>query len=147
MGDASLLHELLDDRSLAARRLSADVVAGLLHRRSRPGERPEEVLLDLGLVDEADLALELAFRSGRPYEGLRGFRPDPSLFLYLPFSTALGERVCPLQLVGDRLRLASAFLDPDLDLLRSRFPNLELELALAPRSEILEAIRLVTAPL
>lgn len=137
---------LAAEQALAARRLSVGVLADLLVRRSRPGERPEEVLLDLGLLDEGDLALELAFRSGHSFEGLRGFRPDPSLFLYLPFATALAERVCPLELRGDLLRVASAYLDPDLELLHSRFPNLEFELVVAPRSEILEAIRVVTTP-
>ena len=118
-----------------------------LGRRSRPGERPEEKLLDLCVVDERELALELSASSGRPFTGLRGFVPDPALFLYVPVATAVQERVCPLLLVGDSLKLASAYLDPDLLSVRTRFPNLELDLVVSPRSEILEALRLVAAPL
>lgn len=124
-----------------------DAIARALGRRSRAGERPEEMLLDLGVVDERELALELSASSGRPFTGLRGFVPDPTLFLYVPVATAVQERVCPLLLVGDSLKLASAYLDPDLLSVRTRFPNLELDLVVAPRSEILEALQLVAAPL
>jgi len=115
-----------------------------LARRARPGERPEELLFDLGLLDEQDFALEIASRAGRPYAGLRDFVPDPRLFVYLPVPIATRERVCPLVLIGDSLKLASAFLDPDLSYLERRFPNLSVELGVAPRSEILEALRRVT---
>jgi hypothetical protein len=62
-----------------------------LARRARPGERPEELLFDLGLLD----ALEIASRASRPFAGLRNFVPDPRLFIYLPVPIALRERVCP----------------------------------------------------
>lgn len=125
---------------------SGDAVLRALLRRSAGG-RAEERLLDLGLVDERDLALELAASSGRPFNGLRGFRPDPALFLYVPLALALQERVCPLLLVGDSLKIGSAYLDPDLSSVRARFPNLELDLVVAVRSEILAALRAVSGSL
>ena len=115
-----------------------------LARRARPGERPEELLFDLSLLDEHDFALEIASRAGRPFAGLRDFVPDPRLFVYLPVPIAMRERVCPLVLIGDSLKLASAFLDPDLSYLERRFPNLSLDLGIAPRGEILEALNRVT---
>ena len=57
---------------------------------------------------------------------------------------AIRERVCPLVLIGDSFKLASAFLDPDLSYLERRFPNLSVDLGIAPRSEILEALNRVT---
>lgn len=125
------------------RQVQTEALFDSLERRARPGERGEELLLDLGAVDEREFALELAVRSGRRYTGLRGFIPDPRLFLYVPLATALAERVCPLVLVEDSLKVASAYLDPDLLAVETRFPNLELELVLAPRSEILDALRFV----
>jgi hypothetical protein len=107
----------------------------------RPGERAEDVLLDLKLVDDHALAVALAFRSGRPYRGLRGLAPDHRLFLYVPVHLAQRERVCPLALEGERLTLASAYLDPDLSHVRQRFPALSLEFVLAPRDEVLEALQ------
>ena len=125
----------------------ADAIAKALARSARPGERAEEKLLDLGVVDERELALELAAGSGRPFTGLRGFVPDPALFLYVPLALALEERVCPLLLVGDSLKIASAYLDPDLSSVRARFPNLELDLVVGARSEILAALRSVSTTL
>ncbi|HEY6962726.1 MAG TPA: hypothetical protein VI408_12620 [Gaiellaceae bacterium] len=117
-------------------------LAGLLDAiDTRPGERPEETLLDLGLVDDRRLALSLAWRSGRPYQGLRGLVPDPRLFLYLPLSIANRERCVPLALRHESLRVASAFLDPDLGYLDGRFPNLRVELVVSPRREILAALQ------
>lgn len=124
--------------------LQESAILDSLARRARPGERPEELLFDLSLLDENDFALEIAARSGRPFTGLRDFVPDPRLFVYLPLPIATRERVCPLVLIGDSLKLASAFLDPDLSYLERRFPNLSIDLTLAPRSEILEALNRVT---
>jgi hypothetical protein len=116
-------------------------VAGLLDAiESRPGERPEETLLDLGLVDDRRLALSLAFRSGCRFEGLAGLDPDPRLFLYLPLSVAIRERLVPLELRDDTIAVASAFLDPDLGYLTGRFPSLGVDLVVSPRNEILEAL-------
>jgi len=107
----------------------------------RPGERAEDVLLDLNLVDDHALALALALRSGRPYRGLRELAPDHRLFLYVPLHLAQRERVCPLALEDGRLTIASAYLDPELGRVSERFPSLELELVVSPRSEVLEALQ------
>ncbi len=130
------------DQSRAS--VQENAIRDSLARRARPGERPEELLFDLGLFDEHDFALEIASASERPYAGLRDFIPDPRLFVYLPVPIAIRERVCPLVLIGDSLKLASAFLDPDMSYLERRFPNLSVEIGIAPRSEILEALNRVT---
>jgi hypothetical protein len=125
---------------MSARSLQEEAVFDSLARRARSGERPEELLFDLRLLDEDDFAHELAARSGLAFTGLRGFAPDPRLFAYLPLPIAMRERVCPLVLVGDSLKLASAYLDPDLSHVARRFPSLELELTVAPRNEIVAAL-------
>lgn len=136
------------DWSLPLNRVRASVqesaILESLARRARPGERPEELLFDLGLLDEQDFALEIASHAGRPYAGLRDFVPDARLFAYLPIPIATRERVCPLVLIGDSLKVASAFVDPDLSYLERRFPNLAIEIGIAPRSEILAALNRVT---
>lgn len=86
-------------------------------------------------------ALEAAQRHGLAYTGLRGFGPDPRLFRYLPLELALAERVLPVVLVGDTLKVASARPDPDLSLLRERFPYLDLDIVLAPAGELDAALR------
>src|SRR3712207_1586977 len=79
--------------------LHGEALLGALAPRARPGERAEDVLIDLGMVDDRDFALQLALRSGRSMVGLRKFTPDERLFLYLPVAIAQRERVCPLVLV------------------------------------------------
>jgi hypothetical protein len=133
-----------DEAPREERSLQKEAVLESLARRARPRERPEELLFDLGLIEEHDFALELACRTGRPFAGLRGFAPDPRLFAYLPLPIAMRERVCPLVLVGDSLKLATAFLDPDLSYTARLFPSLQVELTIAPRSEILEALSAAT---
>ncbi len=124
---------------------AGEAILALLAERARPGERPEDLLLDLGLVDERAFALELAGRAGFEFAGLRGFLPDERLFLYLPLGHALAARLCPLVLVGNSLKIASAFADPDLGIVSRAFPNLEIELVIAPRREILAALHAVPA--
>jgi hypothetical protein len=132
---------------MSARSLQEETVFESLARRARPGERPEELLFDLRLVDERDFARELATRTGLSFTGLRGFHADARLFAYLPLPIAMRERVCPLVLVGDSLKLASAFVDPDLSHVARRFPTLQTELTIAPRSEIIGALNRVAETL
>jgi hypothetical protein len=133
------LRAALDDLRRLGLLALLDVLSG------RPGERPEDVLLDLKLVEDRSLALALAVRSGLPYTGLRGCIPDHRLFLYVPLHVAQRERIVPLGLADNRLRLASAYLDPDLTAITSRFPTMQLELCVAPRVEVLEALQRVGA--
>jgi hypothetical protein len=136
--DRDLLTGLADDTLGLAEHAR---VAGLLDALpGRPGERPEELLLDLRLLDDRDLALALAIRAGRRFEGLRGVRLDERLFLYLPLALAQRERAVPLALTDDGLTVAAASLDPDLSWLHERFPSLRVELVVAPRNEILTAL-------
>jgi hypothetical protein len=145
MSDNDLLRELVPDLiGASAEHTKHAAIGGLLDALApRPGERPEEVLLDLKLVDDQRLALALAFRSGRRYEGLRDFVPDHRLFLYIPLAMAQTQRLVPLVFVGDTLVVAAAFIDADLSYLHDRFPNLAVELVVSPRGEILEALQRV----
>jgi hypothetical protein len=131
----SAVDAALDDLRRLGLLALLDVLVG------RPGERAEDVLLDLNLVDDHALALALALRSVRRYCGLRDVAPDHRLFLYVPLHLAQRERVCPLVLEDDRLTIASAYLDPELGQVSERFPSLELELVVSPRSEVLEALQ------
>jgi len=85
---------------------------------------------------ERDEALELALRTGLSYTGLRGFEPDPKLFRYVPQDLARSQRIVPLVLVGDTLKVASADPDPDISVVTRRFPYLTVDIVLASRAEI-----------
>lgn len=108
------------------------------------GERAEDRLLDLGWLSERDLGLQIALGAGRAFTGLREFTPDPKLFLYVPLALAEREKVVPLVLVGDTLKLASAYYAPDLDLVRQRFPKVDIDLVVAMRSEVEAALERAT---
>lgn len=86
--------------------------------------------------DTTTAALETALRHGLPYTGLRGFTPDPRLFHYVPLAYAVQQRIVPMVLVGDTLKLASAVPTPDLSLLTRRFPYVGVDIVIAPGPEI-----------
>ena len=126
--------------SAEPRRAQLEALVEVLARHSGPGARPEDLLVDYGLVPDREVAIEVALHTGLPFRGLRGYRPDPALFTYLPFAEAIEKRICPLSLDGDTLTVASAWADPDLSSVKDRFPNLEFELMIAPREEIIDAL-------
>lgn len=86
--------------------------------------------------DTSRVALDVALQHRLPYTGLRDFEPDAKLFHYLPISYALQHRIVPLLVVGDTLKVAASLPDPDLSLLRTRFPYLTVDIVIAPGSEI-----------
>ena len=123
----------------AIEQLRSQVDAETLQRLQEPyreNERPEERLLDLGLLEEHQFAAEIAERAGRELTSVAGVEPDAGLLLYLPLDLAERECVFPVILVGDRLVVATAFNDPDLSAVESHFPKLDVELTIAARSEI-----------
>jgi len=87
-------------------------------------------------VDPTRAALDVAMRHGLPFTGLRDFEPVSRLFHYVPLGFAVQQRLLPLVIVGDTLKLASAIPDPDLALLKSRFPYLAVDIVIAPGPEI-----------
>lgn len=90
--------------------------------------------------DDRDRAVDLSLRSGTPFWSLRGLRPDGRLFLYLPLEVAERELAFPVALEGDWLTVAVAELEPDLTVVAERFPRLHVELVIASRGELIEAL-------
>jgi hypothetical protein len=93
------------------------------------------------MTDDAHAAMAVALDAGLGYTGLRDFEPDPKLFHYLPPALAARERTVPVILVGDRLKVASSRPDPDLSLVRQRFPYLTVDIVIAPAVEIERALQ------
>jgi hypothetical protein len=86
--------------------------------------------------DSSRVALDVALQHHLPYTGLRDFEPDPKLFHYVSITYAVQHRVVPLLVVGDTLKVAASRPDPDLSLLRTRFPYLAVDIVIAPAPEI-----------
>lgn len=89
-----------------------------------------------GPLDSSQAALDIALRNGLPYTGLREFVADQRLFHYVPLPYAVQHRVLPMLIVGDTLKVASAVPEPDLSLLKTRFPYLAVDIVIAPGPEI-----------
>jgi hypothetical protein len=86
-------------------------------------------------------ALEAAFATGRPFTGLRGFRPDPALDAVVPRRLARRLRAVPLTLEDGVLRVAVADPHADLTPLTARLGGgRRVEVTLAPATEIDEVL-------
>jgi hypothetical protein len=88
--------------------------------------------------EPAEHPLELALRHGLRYSGLRDVQLDPRLLLYVPLEICERETVLPLAVTEEVLQVATAYPDPDLELVDGRFPALGIELVLAPMDRITE---------
>ncbi|MDP2709736.1 MAG: hypothetical protein Q8O56_00835 [Solirubrobacteraceae bacterium] len=93
-------------------------------------------------------ALDLALRYGMRYSSLREIELDPRLLIYVPLDVCEREKVVPVTVAGDVLEIATAFPEPDLELIQQRFPALAIELVFAParridelHAELREAVR------
>lgn len=80
--------------------------------------------------------LELALRHGARYNGLRGVAIDRRLLLYVPLDLCEREMVVPLSVGDSVVEVAAAGPDPDLSIVRERFPQLAVELVFAPSERI-----------
>jgi hypothetical protein len=89
-------------------------------------------------AEPAEHPLELALRHGLRYSGLREVQLDPRLLLYVPLEVCERETVLPLAVTEEMLQVATAYPDPDLELVDARFPALGVELVLAPTDRITE---------
>jgi hypothetical protein len=87
-----------------------------------------------------DEALDLAFRTGLPFVGLRDHEHDPDLDLVVPPDAARFARVIPLTAADDHVRLAVAEPEPDLAALTPFLEGRRIELAIAPRDELDEVL-------
>jgi hypothetical protein len=87
----------------------------------------------------SDDALDLAFRTGLPFVGLRDHEHDPQLDTIVPPDAARSARAIPLAFADDHFRLAVADPEADLAALAPSLAGRRVELAIASREEV-EAI-------
>jgi hypothetical protein len=103
--------------------------------------RDFELGLDAGVPNEVPAqvsALALALRYDMRYSSLREVEIDSRLLLYVPLDVCERETVLPLSVSKELLEVATASPDPDIEIVRGRFPELEIELVLAPTERIAE---------
>lgn len=78
-----------------------------------------------------DEAVRIAFEAGLPYAGLRGLHPHDDLWGAVAHEWARRERVVPLAVVGDRLTLAAARPELDLDGIGVTYAGIDVVIASA----------------
>ena len=112
----------------------------VLARRLGGRERVRALALELGIVDERDLAIELAGRSGLPFVGLRGRSIDPRLLRYVPFSFCRAHRLVPVRLDDDGLAVACTVPLDAVRHLERRLPGVRVLPMIALSTEIDELL-------
>ncbi len=131
-----MLGEILVAKKLLTRKALNDA---LLKQRVS-GKRLGTLLVELGAVDERDLATALGEHFGVAVSDLRRRSPDPAAIQQLPEGTARSLLALPLELTDDVLQVAVA--DPSdqlLDELRT-LTGREVALIVASASDIRRAI-------
>jgi len=131
----------LGDYLVQAGRITADERDEALARQARTGRRLGEVLVEMELLEEADVARALAERAGFPFVKLRPGLVDRALADLLPRESAELHEVLPMFRVRGRLFLAVT--DPHrvyvFDVVR-RLTGLEVEPVVALRADVLQMI-------
>ncbi len=125
--------ELLKRKGL----VTEDLIRFALKEQQATGERLGEVLTRLGIVTDFEIAQVLAEQSGLPYLDVRGLVPERKALVRISATLAKEGEILPFKYEDGLLKVAVA--DPfDQKLLNNlkRISNAQIELYVAPRSEI-----------
>ncbi len=133
------LGELLEELGF----LSRDQLEVALEVQKFEGRSLGEILIELSFVSPSELAQAIAYQSGRDFIDLRVYTPSVEALKTLDKNTALQLEALPLELEGNRLKVALS--DPFninvVDLIRRR-TGLEVEVLVSDRESILRAIEI-----
>ena len=131
----------LADLLLAERLVEEGQLAAALAEFGRDGRSFGRVLVDLGVIGEAQLVALLATQAGLPFVELAEVTVDPMAVARVPAPLCRQYTVLPLRIEAGRLILATA--DPSnvfaTDDVRSA-SGLEPQLVVATRTDLLAAI-------
>lgn len=112
-----------------------------LEIQARTGERIGQILRDMAVIGEADLARAMAHQWGLPYVSLMERRPDPEIVRLIPHALAMRHKCVAVERTGGRLLVAIS--DPlnviavdDVRLIT----GMEVDLAVATEEEITTAL-------
>ncbi len=133
------LGELLEELGF----LSRDQLEVALEVQKFEGRSLGEILIELSFVSPSELAQAIAYQSGRDFIDLSVYTPSVEALKTLDKNTALQLEALPLELEGNRLKVALS--DPFninvVDLIRRR-TGLEVEVLVSDRESILRAIEI-----
>jgi len=130
------LGELLVQKQLVTH---AQVSEALL-QQSASGKRLGTLLVELGVLDERNLAATVADQLGLPLADLSRQTPEPEALKLLPEATARSLRAIPLRVTAAGLEIAVADPGPKIRGDLARAAGREVILLVAPVSDVQRAI-------
>jgi len=135
--------ERVGERLLQEELITHDQLQIALHEQERTGQMLGMILVELGFLNDDDLAEVLAERTGFPSIDLKHALLDGDLLREFPKEVALRCHAVPVSLSGDTLKIAVA--DPydvlAMDEIRRHLPaGMKIAPLVAPAADIAEAI-------
>ncbi|MDP2709779.1 MAG: GspE/PulE family protein [Solirubrobacteraceae bacterium] len=134
--------ELFGERLVRRGLITQTQLGEVLLQQEASGKRIGNLLVELGALDDRDLAVELGDIFGLPLVDLRAEQPEQPALQTIPEGVARSSVVLPLRLAGEALEIAVAdpLDEPGIDAVESAAGR-EVRLLVAPASEILRAIQ------
>ena len=109
--------------------------------QSQTGQRLGDILVEMGIVGERDLATALGEVYGMPVVDLRRENPEPQAIALLSEDLTRRHMVVPLRALGSALQVATAYAQPDdVRVLLAQAAERPVEFVLAPPSDVKWAI-------
>jgi type IV pilus assembly protein PilB len=130
----------LGELLVSAQLVSNDQLAQALLQQSTSGKRIGSVLVELGAIDERDLAKALSTQLHVPLVDLSQQTPTPEAIELMPESVSRGHLAVPLVLDGEGLTVAVSDPNPELAKTLANACGQVVRLVIAPRSDIQRAI-------
>ena len=115
-------------------------VSEALVQQSASGKRLGTLLVELGVLDERNLAATVADQRGLPLADLSKQAPEPEALKLLPEAVARRLRAIPLRITAAGLEIALADPGPKIREDLSRAAGREVILLVAPASDVQRAI-------
>ena len=130
----------LGDLLVARTKVTSPQVAEALLRQSASGKRLGRLLVEVGALDERELALALAEQMELALVDLAQESPDPDAVQCLPESLARAETAVPMMKLDETLVVAVAEPSNTLRMQLAQAAHMPITLVVAPGNEIRRAI-------
>jgi type IV pilus assembly protein PilB len=131
-----LLGEIIVQQKL----VTAAALAEVLQEQPNSGRRLGAHLLEMGLLDEEQLAEVLAEQMGLPIADLREQAPEPDALALVSETIAREQLIVPLIIDGDVLHVATAEPNEQVLHLLAKTTGKKISLYVAPRGDVISVL-------
>ena len=132
--------EKLGELLLRSDKVTQSQLQEALLQQSTSGKRVGTLLVELGALNEDDLARALAEQFQLEFIDLGKISPDPEAVAMLPETTARTEVAIPVTFEDDVLKIAVADVSEDMAQRMRASTGRPVALAVAPRADVIRAI-------